>query len=58
MAETTEAVKKNFEQKYCSEKDKDKPENKAKIPISNEGFAMCECLEELRKMIFRLGRNK
>jgi len=41
--------------KYCNTKDKDKPENKEKIVLTNESFALIEILNELA---FKIGRKK
>ena len=43
--------------KYCLEKDKLLPENKDKVVITNESYALIEMLNELAFKIGRIGKN-
>ena len=42
-----------FTLKYTSESEKEKPENKDKVVISDESFALCEMINELINKIER-----
>lgn len=46
-----------FAEKYCSNSDKDKPENKAKKVISDDAFAISELLEAVRIELWRGARK-
>lgn len=46
-----------FKDKYCNEKDKDKPENINKIVLTNESFAVCELLYDIKVQLFRTARK-
>jgi hypothetical protein len=48
----------NFEEKYCMQSEKDKPENKDKKSISDDSFALGEVLDEIQKEIKILGLKK
>ena len=43
-----------FKEKYTNEKEKEKPEEKGKIVLSNDAFALGEVLEELRQKLEHL----
>lgn len=43
--------KMNLKEKYCSDVEKDKEENKDKIVIDDNAFALLEALEELKGMV-------
>lgn len=45
----------NLHEKYCNTKDKDKPENKDKIVLPDESYALLEVLNDLA---FKIGRIK
>ena len=45
----------NIKEKYCNTKDKDKIENKEKIVLANDTYALMEILNELA---FKIGRKK
>lgn len=49
-----------LEDKYVNVLDKDKPENKDKIVLGNDAFAVCEFLEQLKEAvnIFRINIKK
>ena len=42
-----------FKDKYTSTSEKDKEENKDKKALSEEGYAMCELLDQIRIQLFR-----
>lgn len=39
---------KSFNDRYCSTTDKDKVQNNNKIVLSNDIYALCECINDLK----------